>query len=527
MNIKILCLCLFICTQTIAVESVVDQAPLPAMMVETLKSSEITVVGPDTLYLEGSTLIEGEHIIIKGNIVTRGNYLKIMARVLEIVEGTEIMAFDKPTVEHKIEKEKLKTPSQAPRETTGANGKTGDKGFKGNDGYYRPGSIEISAAVIIGRPKINANGEGGSSGGVGQNGQDGAQGGHGKDSTSTWGMFIKRRATDGAPGGNGGAPGEGGDGGQGGGAVPTTILYGKAYEWKEDEKGKLIFTELKAESISENVSTKPGQGGMGGKPGIGGKGGAGGQGGSGGNYFFGSAHGEDEGPSGKTSTEKGSVGNNGLIGPEVRREEVLKISNLFESVLNSFEDKEKSEKKFRLMHATDKFLQSFKDWANNRSDNSELDLELKQQILAKKNQLQAESSAMGLNDLSALFSEIKNESTSDRLSESVKSLEAYLNENYRPSLVDTVNSLKKMTLEITKVKDALKGDSNAFLDSARLFGSPLFENLTDLEKDPETLLLPPSLKRLSSTYLGSTGAVSVERKKDAQDKIRIIEKVLP
>ncbi len=43
MNIKILCLCLFICTQTIAVESVVDQAPLPAMMVETLKSSEMMI----------------------------------------------------------------------------------------------------------------------------------------------------------------------------------------------------------------------------------------------------------------------------------------------------------------------------------------------------------------------------------------------------------------------------------------------------------------------------------------------------
>jgi hypothetical protein len=340
-------------------------------------------------------------------------------------------------------------------------------------------------------------------------------------------MFIKRRATDGAAGGNGGAPGEGGDGGQGGGAVPTTILYGKAYEWKENENGKLIFTELKAESISENVSTKPGQGGMGGKPGIGGNGGAGGQGGSGGNYFFGSAHGEDDGPSGKASTEKGVAGQSGLLGPEVRREEVLKISNLFEAVLESFEDKEKSEKRFRLMHATDKFLRSFQDWTDNRNESSDLDRELKQQILAKKNQLQAEASVIGFKDLAAIFSEIKMESTSEDLKSLAKNIEAYLSENYRPSLVETVNSLKKMTLEITKVKDALKGDSNAFLDSARLFGSPLFENLTDLEKDPETLLLPPSLKRLSSTYLGSTGSVRVERKKDAQDKIRIIEKVLP
>lgn len=501
---------------------------MPAILQSSLQSAQVITIGPEQVRLRGSNRIEAEHVILKGDIVTQGNHLKILARILEISPEARIVGFDTPAQGHSIEKEQQKQPSQAARQAAGVSGRAGEKGFKGNDGYLQPGSIEISAAIVIGLPRIDADGESGSQGAIGQRGQDGQQGGRGNDSSSFWGMFRKRKATPGAAGGDGGVGGQGGDGGNGGAPVPTKILYGRVFEWVKDESGELIFKEVLAEKVVENIAANPGGAGLPGEAGVSGRGGGGGQGGAGANYAFSSTSGKGYGPTGNTPARELNPGQFGQQGKAVPREEVLVVSDVFAKVLDAFEQKEVVERKFRVNHEADLLLQSLLDWSGQVKLGNELDQELMAELAEAKSQLAERAQQAEMPKVAELINNIKLNDAPADLNASFQLLEHFLEENYKSSLRATVESLKTMTREITYVKDTLKTDSNAFLDTARLFGSPLFENLTDLENDPETMILPPSLKNMRARHIGmkQSGIRMVNRadlkKEDAPKQERVL-----
>lgn len=301
--------------------------------------SETVLIGPEEAQLDSQLMISAEHVIIRGKIVTNGFGITIVARVIEFLEGAEIISFDKARMPNNNALPARPSPDNAKGGHQGQEGQPGLGGLPGHSGHQSPGAIMLYTALIIGAPKINGNGQQGGQGGPGQAGQPGGKGGRGTAADSgPLGLWWNAGPGAGAPGGRGGTGGPGGLGGAGGAPTPIEVHYGKYF--RRLANGAL--EELTLNSDAQLVS-KGGQGGQGGKPGANGPSGPGGEGGYASRTLWGSSGGGNQGASGTANAQPSSSGEGGTPnpsqGPIVQQgsyaeitDETLALTTLIESI---------------------------------------------------------------------------------------------------------------------------------------------------------------------------------------------------